>query len=186
MSSCQTLKKQTRIAEPEELALISNDPTELQCRQDLRHTFATRLQRIGVDSEVRQALLGHRMSGMTANYSHGGPEWDRKLRSAVEGLEKTYPLSYETKAAVGQTAEAIDLNGESAGIRTQDPRLKRAMLYQLSYRLSEEGICTSSHVIVTGGILPLTRPGSLRRASVTCEKTVEVTVNVASARDARP
>ena len=136
MSSCQTLKKQTRIAEPEELALISNDPTELQCRQDLRHTFATRLQRIGVDYEVRQALLGHRMPGMTANYSHGGPEWDRKLRSAVEGLEKTYPLSYETKAAVGQTAEAIDLNGESAGIRTQDPRLKRAMLYQLSYRLS--------------------------------------------------
>ena len=97
---------------------------------DLRHTFATRLQRIGVDYEVRQALLGHRMPGMTANYSHGGPEWDRKLRSAVEGLEKAYPLSYglsyETKAAVGQTAEVIDLNGESAGIRTQDPRLKRS------------------------------------------------------------
>jgi len=40
--------------------------------------------------------------------------------------EKAYPLSYETKAAVGQTSEVIDLNGESAGIRTQDPRLKRA------------------------------------------------------------
>ncbi len=97
---------------------------------DLRHTFATRLQRIGVDYEVRQALLGHRMPGMTANYSHGGPEWDRKLRSAVEGLEKAYPLSYglsyETKAAVGGTPEGIDFDGESAGIRTQDPRLKRA------------------------------------------------------------
>ena len=131
MSSCQTLKKQTRIAEPEELALISNDPTELQCRQDLRHTFATRLQRIGVDYEVRQALLGHRMPGMTANYSHGGPEWDRKLRSAVEGLEKTYllsyGLSYETKAEEGGTAELIDLCGESAGIRTQDPRLKSSL-----------------------------------------------------------
>jgi hypothetical protein len=48
---------------------------------------------------------------MTANYSHGGPEWDRKLRSAVEGLEKAYPLSYglsyETKAAVGETAEVL-------------------------------------------------------------------------------
>jgi hypothetical protein len=28
------------------------------------------------------------------------------------------------------------LNGELAGIRTQDQRLKRAMLYQLSYELS--------------------------------------------------
>lgn len=73
---------------------------------DLRHTFATRLQRIGVDYEVRQALLGHRMPGMTANYSHGGPEWDRKLRLAVEGLEKAYPLSYglsyETRTAEGE------------------------------------------------------------------------------------
>ncbi len=30
------------------------------------------------------------------------------------------------------------LNGEPAGTRTQDPRLKRAMLYQLSYRLTEQ------------------------------------------------
>ncbi len=28
------------------------------------------------------------------------------------------------------------LNGELAGIRTQDPRLKRALLYQLSYELT--------------------------------------------------
>jgi integrase len=44
---------------------------------DLRHTFATRLQWLGVDYEVRQALLGHKMPGMTADYSHGdgaGPE----------------------------------------------------------------------------------------------------------------
>ncbi len=32
--------------------------------------------------------------------------------------------------------KSLILDGESAGIRTQDPRLKRAMLYQLSYRLS--------------------------------------------------
>jgi integrase len=35
---------------------------------DLRHTFATRLQRLGVDYEIRQTLLGHKMPGMTANY----------------------------------------------------------------------------------------------------------------------
>ncbi len=97
---------------------------------DLRHTFATRLQGLGIDYEVRQALLGHRMPGMTAHYSHGGPEWDRKLRSAVETLEKAYPLSYglsyERKAAVAGSAEVVDTTGEPAGIRTQDPRLKRA------------------------------------------------------------
>jgi hypothetical protein len=50
------------------------------------------------------------MPGMTAHYSHGGPEWDRKLRHAVESLEKGYPLSYglsyEAKAVVaGKTVE---------------------------------------------------------------------------------
>lgn len=49
----------------------------------------------------------------------------------MEGLEKAYPLSYglsyETKAVVSGTAETFDLYGESAGIRTQDPRLKRAV-----------------------------------------------------------
>ena len=108
---------------------------------DLRHTFATRLQRLGIDYEVRQALLGHRMPGMTAHYSHGGPEWDRKLRMAVETLEKAYPLSYglsyEPKAAVAGNLEVFERFGEPAGIRTQDPRLKRAMLYRLSYRLTD-------------------------------------------------
>jgi hypothetical protein len=33
-------------------------------------------------------------------------------------------------------AKLFILNGELAGIRTQDPRLKRALLYQLSYELT--------------------------------------------------
>ena len=102
---------------------------------DLRHSFATRLQRLGVDYEVRQALLGHRMSGMTANYSHGGPEWDQRLRDAVTNLEKAHPfvlwLSYERHAeAVGD--RNVLKSGEPPGTRTQGPRLKRAMLYRLS------------------------------------------------------
>ncbi len=37
--------------------------------------------------------------------------------------------------------EVVDLIGEPAGTRTQDPRLKRAMLYRLSYRLTvDDGI----------------------------------------------
>jgi integrase len=61
---------------------------------DLRHTFATRLQGLGVDYESRQALLGHRMPGMTASYSHGGPAWDHKLREAVTLLDKAFKMSY--------------------------------------------------------------------------------------------
>jgi integrase len=103
---------------------------------DLRHTFTTRLQGLGVDYETRQALLGHRMPGMTATYSHGGPEWDGKLREAVTRLDQafrlSYGLSYERKAAVAAVTQVPDFNGEPPGTRTQGPRLKRAMLYRLS------------------------------------------------------
>ena len=61
---------------------------------DLRHTFTTRLQGLGVDYEVRQALLGHRMPGMTATYSHGGPDWDEKLREAVTQLDQAFKMAY--------------------------------------------------------------------------------------------
>jgi hypothetical protein len=109
-----------------------------------------------VDYEVRQALLGHRMPGMTARYSHGGPAWDHKLREAVtilpNAFKMSYGLSYERPAvAVGDSN--LLKNGEPAGTRTQDPRLKRAMLYQLSYRLTERtrilsptlGLCLDRH-----------------------------------------
>ena len=37
----------------------------------------------------------------------------------------------------GEVQNSLIVNGEPAGTRTQDPRLKRAMLYQLSYRLTK-------------------------------------------------
>jgi integrase len=53
---------------------------------DLRHTFATWLQNLGVPLEVRATLLGHRLRGsgtdqlggeaMTSRYSHGGYGWN--------------------------------------------------------------------------------------------------------------
>ncbi len=101
---------------------------------DIRHTFATRLQRIGVDYEVRQDLLGHKMPGATADYSHGGREWDAKLREAVTRLGRAYPMVYEMvyrRVAEGGASEVIDF-GEPRGTRTHGPRLKRAMLYLLS------------------------------------------------------
>ena len=51
----------------------------------------------GVSAGWVWALLGHRMPGMTARYSHDRPEWNQKLRQAVSLLE---PLSYEQEAEV--------------------------------------------------------------------------------------
>ncbi len=73
---------------------------------DLRHTFATRLQNLGVSLEVRSSLLGHSTKAMmTSHYSHGGHGWNMKLRDAVMQLETTYTtphlsynLSYEGPA----------------------------------------------------------------------------------------
>jgi hypothetical protein len=38
--------------------------------------------------------------------------------------------------SVREGGKSIRRNGEPAGTRTQDPRLKRALLYQLSYGLA--------------------------------------------------
>ncbi len=103
---------------------------------DLRHTFATWLQGLGVDYEIRQALLGHRMPGMTARYSHGGPEWNQKLRAAVMLLEKAYPLSYslsyERQVETVGSGKLLK-NGAEGQNRTVDTSLFRAVLCQLSY-----------------------------------------------------
>jgi len=49
---------------------------------DLRHTFTTMLQNLGVSEEIRALLLGHRR-GTTADYSHGGKHL---MREAVNKL----------------------------------------------------------------------------------------------------
>jgi len=74
---------------------------------DLRHTFTTWLQNLGVPLEVRAALLGHRLvsagsdqlsgEAMTSRYSHGGHGWNQQLREAVTRLQSallSYGLSY--------------------------------------------------------------------------------------------
>jgi integrase len=102
---------------------------------DLRHTFTTRLQGLGVDYEVRQALLGHRMLGMTATYSHGGPAWDEKLRQAVNQLHQAFKMAdglADERPAAKAVGAKYSKSGEPPGTRTQGPRLKRAMLYRLS------------------------------------------------------
>jgi len=88
---------------------------------DLRHTFTTWLQNLGVPLEVRAALLGHRLRGapgdslgseaMTARYSHGGYGWNQQLRQAVTLLQTallSYGLSY------GQPADEVTLDKKVA------------------------------------------------------------------------
>lgn len=111
---------------------------------DLRHSFVTRLQNLGVGYEVRMELLGHRMPGMTGHYSHGGAEWDAKLREAVTLLEKSLlgkkaagentdksadENAYETQPAVVGLRKLL-IYGEPRAARTLDPRLKRAVKTQ--------------------------------------------------------
>ena len=52
---------------------------------DLRHTFATWLNRAGVDYVIIEKLLGHRLPGAGDLYLH---DWDVRLRDAVTRLER--------------------------------------------------------------------------------------------------
>ena len=76
---------------------------------------------------------------MNQRFAHHSPE---HLREDVMVLNEAKPERVSTRAdlgglhAVRGVAKLLILNGEPAGIRTQDPRLKRAMLYRLSYRLT--------------------------------------------------
>ncbi len=89
---------------------------------DLRHTFATRLQNLGVSLEIRATLLGHRIRGfggeeaITARYSHGGPGWNEQLRRAVTSLETAYPtaLSYGLSYESGKALVADPVNAPNA------------------------------------------------------------------------
>jgi integrase len=97
---------------------------------DLRHTFATWLQNLGVPLEVRATLLGHRLQGsgtdqlggevMTSRYSHGGYGWNQQLRHAVTLLHTallSYGLSY------GRPAEDATSNVRVANSRRDEGKV---------------------------------------------------------------
>jgi hypothetical protein len=44
------------------------------------------------------------MPGMTAQYSHGGPECRAKLRDAVDRLDRAYPMNEFVGKFVGEDA----------------------------------------------------------------------------------
>ena len=90
---------------------------------DLRHTFATWLQNLGVPLEVRATLLGHRLPGgdtMTRYYSHGGYGWNQQLREAVTRLH-TALLSAGLSAGI--PAEEATLQPKVANSRKDEEEI---------------------------------------------------------------
>ncbi len=79
---------------------------------DLRHTFATRLVRAGVDLITVQHLLGHAKITMTARYAHALA--DAKM-GAVRKLEKVLRI---TEPDPGRTPEGA---GQKV---SESPKLK--------------------------------------------------------------
>ncbi len=92
---------------------------------DLRHTFTTQLQNLGVPLEIRSALLGHRLRSdslgsetMTARYSHGGRGWNQQLRQAVTLLETAIlsdGLSYKRSSNVRPLVSQASNSSEDLG-----------------------------------------------------------------------
>lgn len=93
---------------------------------DLRRTFATWLQNLGVPLEVQATLLGHllRDSGtdqldgevMTSRYSHGGYVWNQQLRPTV-------PLLHTALLSHGQPAEDATSNLSAANSREDEGKV---------------------------------------------------------------
>jgi hypothetical protein len=90
---------------------------------DLRHTFTTGLQNLGVPLKVRAALLWHTIRGMgtdalggvamTSQYSHGGYGWNQQLREAVMRLESGF-LVYEMVYGLVRTNRRLAVNAAKA------------------------------------------------------------------------
>jgi integrase len=66
------------------------------CFHDLRHSFATALENLGVDTRTIDLLMGHKIQGVGEDYRHGGPGRDKQLRDAVNKLDtywRSLPLT---------------------------------------------------------------------------------------------
>ncbi len=105
---------------------------------DLRHSFASRLAMQGANDRTLMALGGWKSPAMLSRYAHLSPT---HLWTAVEGLTASkgqFSDGTVTKTVTDQPAgeeedtQPLDIYGEPRAARTHDPRLKRAMLYQLS------------------------------------------------------
>jgi hypothetical protein len=98
----------------------------------MRHTFATRLVQRGVERYKVQRLLGYKTISMTQRYAHHS---SKSFREGVKVLDECPPERFSRNLAHGcygrfwrhLISTLLIYRGKSAGIRTQDPRLKRAI-----------------------------------------------------------
>lgn len=80
---------------------------------DLRHTFATRLRRLGVSNEIRKDLLGHVNKDITTHYSAGELQ---ELLGAVEHLVESGKLPPVTPKNKGKVLQ-FPYNGNKESSR---------------------------------------------------------------------
>jgi hypothetical protein len=66
------------------------------------------------------------------DYVFGARRQARRVHRGIQRVSLCIPDGFST---FWEVPVSFDVYGESAGARTQDQRLKRAMLYQLSYAL---------------------------------------------------
>ncbi len=93
---------------------------------DLRHTFASRLAMQGANDPTLMALGGWKSPAMLSRYAHLSPT---HLWKAVEGLAQ---IGTGSETGSAQQEGEREKTREPRATRTLGPRLKRAMLYQLS------------------------------------------------------
>jgi integrase len=54
------------------------------CFHDLRHSYATALENLGVDTRTIDLLMGHKVPAIGESYRHGRPGRDKQLREASQ------------------------------------------------------------------------------------------------------
>ena len=84
---------------------------------------------------------GGEIEGSAGGAFYGAVTWGRVQGT---GYRKAFPESGRRQYELGR-------RGEPGGIRTHDPRLKRALLYQLSYELTTNSRLTQQHLEIDVG-----------------------------------
>jgi len=99
---------------------------------DLRHTFASRLAMKGHNDRTIMALGGWKSPAMLKRYAHLSPTHLYSAMESITSFQSGSKSGSGQEAGTTKDSQPLDINGEPRAARTHDPRLKRAMLYQLS------------------------------------------------------